>query len=122
MGMKRWILLLMTALLTAISHGQAQEGKDKEDVTITINVSKIDRALGKVVEFGSCLIDGAMKEMKQFADEIPPEEKKRAKETVAALKERLKRRGRYLLDCIHAGWSVGWRGEEYVRPYDDDLE
>ena len=113
------MIVLCAILLPLVSYGQDKSGNNKEeDMTITINVSKINRTLGKVVGAGKNMVAGTRKEMKQFVDEIPQEEKDKAKEIVITEKKNLKNAGRYILDCMHAGWSAGWKGEGYVRPYE----
>lgn len=121
--MKRNILILVTMLLPVISVGQNRpQGTNEEEVTISILVSGIDRAFGKVADLGKGIASDTAKELKQFADEIPQEKKDEMRNRIQTEVKIVKKTGRYILDCIHAGWSSGWRGEEYVRPYDLNKE
>ncbi len=117
--MKHHLYILLLVFLPAVSYGQNQTNENNNSGgSVNIDVSKIDKALGKVVNAGINILNGTVKEVQQFIDEIPQEEKDKAKEIVSTGKTKLKKTGRYILDCMHAGWSAGWRGEEYVRPYD----
>lgn len=102
--MKRILIFIIALMIPVI--GYSQNKNDSEDVKITINVSKISRGLGKIVNG----ITSEVKEFKKDIDENLPQEKKdEYKRQFEELKNNLK-------DCrkeIHRGFRQGLRGENY---------
>ena len=107
------IIIILLLFIPVISFAQ-QTGKQKEnkqeDVVITINVTKINKTIGKVVGF----IRSETKQFKQeVVDNLTLEELQEYKEA----KENINYELKYIHDAIHAGWAQGWRGESYSPPY-----
>lgn len=96
--------------IPVISVAQNNKENKKEDVTITINISKINKTLGSIVKF-------VKDETKQFKDEVNDNMSDEDKKQIAEVKENVKYELKYIHDAIHAGWSQGWRGETYSPPY-----
>ena len=107
--MKKLIIILLL-FIPVISFAQNYQENKKEDVTITINVSKISKTLGSIVKF-------VKDETKQFKDEADANMSEEDKKQLAETKENVKYELKYIHDAIHVGWSQGWRGESYSPPY-----
>ena len=104
------ILLLFIPVISFAQQTENQKENKQEDVVITINVTKFNKTIGKVVGF----IRDEMKQFKQeIVDNLTPEERQEYKEA----KENLNYELKYIHDAIHAGWTQGWRGESYSPPY-----
>lgn len=104
------ILLLFIPVISFAQQTEKQKETKQEDVVITINVTKINKTIGKVIGF----IRNEKKQFKQeIIDNLTPEELQGYKEA----KENLDYELKYIHDAIHAGWSQGWRGESYSPPY-----
>jgi len=104
------ILLLFIPVISFAQQTEKQKETKQEDVVITINVTKINKTIGKVVGF----IRSEKKQFKQeIVDNLTPEELQEYKEA----KENLDYELKYIHDAIHAGWAQGWRGEPYSPPY-----
>lgn len=104
------ILLLFIPVISFAQQTEKQKENKQEDVVITINVTKINKTIGKVVGF----IRSETKQFKQeITDNLTPEERQGYKEA----KENLNYELKYIHDAIHAGWAQGWRGESYSPPY-----
>ncbi len=103
-------LLLFIPVISFAQQTEKQKENKQEDVIITINVTKINKTIGKVVGF----IRSETKQFKQeIVDNLTPEERQEYKEA----KENLDYELKYIHDAIHAGWAQGWRGESYSPPY-----
>lgn len=104
------LLVILLIFIPLFSFAQSQEKKN-EDVTITINVTKIDKTLGGIVGF-------LKSEIKQYKQETEDNLSEENKESIRYIKERIKYELKYTRDAMHAGYVQGLRGEEYTPPYE----
>lgn len=104
------VLILISSCFIGFSQNSTTSSKKNEDVTVSINISKINRSIGSVVGF----IKSEIKEYKKDIDECLPEETKQKyrdeyNKTKAVLKQGFS-------DCVkeaHRGFRQGLRGEKY---------
>ena len=70
--MKHHLYILLLVFLPAVSYGQNQTNENNNSGgSVNIDVSKIDKALGKVVNAGINILNGTVKEVQQFIDHFP---------------------------------------------------
>ncbi len=105
------ILVILLIFIPLFSFAQNQEKKN-EDVTITINVTKINKTVGGIVGF-------IKSEAKQFKQETENNLSEENKENIRNIKKRIKYELKYTHDAMHAGYVQGLRGEEYTPPYEN---
>ena len=118
--MKKLIILfvfIFSVSFCVYSQNKHSSTTNNDDVTITINVSKINKILGKVVNGAQRSINYISSEIEEFVNDIPEEEKEKMKEVADTVKSKTKYEAKYARDAIHAGWRQGWRGESYSPPY-----
>lgn len=107
--MKRLIILFML-FIPVVSVAQDKKDKKEEDVTITINVTKASKTLGKIVSFFK-------EEAKTFKEETQENMSPENKAAIKKIKNDFLYEMKYTRDAIHAGYRQALRGEEYQPPY-----
>ena len=107
--MKKIILIIMMLFIPIFGFSQEKD-KMTDDVTITINISKINRTVGNVIGF----FKSEIKEYKKDIDECLPEEKKESyKNEYNKTKKVIKEGFKSWVDAAHTGFREGLQGKKY---------
>lgn len=114
--MKKFIIIIVFLFVSFSLFAQSskKDSTTTQDAVITINISKINRGIGKVVGF----ISNEIGQFKRETEEnLTPEEKENIRKAKKEVKENITYELRYIRDAIHQGYVTGLRGEEYTPPY-----
>lgn len=110
--MKKFIVLFILSLIPIFGYSQSiSKDKDsKEDVVITINLSKAGKAVSTVAEAVKDEVDLYKKEIDE---NLSPERKAEIKQKKENIKSFIKNSLKEIHDEAHRGFRQGLRGERY---------
>lgn len=104
--MKKFIVLLLLFFIPICSYCQNKKESSKEDVVITINISKLGRAAESII---SSVKDEVELTKTEIEENLPEERKEKIRNIPKKGKELLKG----IHDEFHRGLRQGLRGEKY---------
>lgn len=109
--MKKFIVLFILSLFPILGYSQSTVKEDnKEDVVITINLSKVSRAVSTVAEAVKDEVDLYKKEIDE---NLSPERKEEIKQKKENIKSFIKKSLKEIHDEAHRGFRQGLRGKRY---------